>query len=116
MKYIPLWGGALLVSSGNSYASGQEVLSLPAGQLLGLIIAFIMLVHFKVGKTCKVISMTLSVFVVIFHWFIPRNYLPKLLGGSSLADFFIEGIYPPVIITGILIIVFSLLRKPKPKD
>ena len=109
-RKINLLGVLILITPSTSYASGQEVIFLPIGQLIGLFIAFVLLSYFIENRLLKIFIISLSVLVVFLIWFVPRSWLPPLFGGSGLVDVLIHGAFPPIIIT-IVAVAFYFLNK-----
>ncbi len=80
------------------YASNQELIFFPIGQMSALILAIavsIILIRRWLGG---VIAMVVTLSVCVAAWFIPGCYFPEILKGSETGYFF-EGFVPPTVVT-----------------
>lgn len=79
------------------HAHGQQVIFVPIGQIIALVIVAMIAVWAVRGVTARVAVVAFAVCIGVLTWVVPNGYLPWWALATSEASF-LTGLLPPVAI------------------
>jgi hypothetical protein len=93
-------------------AHGGEVLFLPLGQVVAVVLAVILL--WPLGRVVPLFALFFAVGIALSLWLIPWSSFPQPLRGIT-GQFFV-GFVPPLAVVGLIIFVFRSFSCRNKKD
>ena len=90
-------GVMLLLAQSTAYAHGEQIIFMPIGQVMALVLVAMIAVWAVRGIGARVAVVACAVGVGVLPWILPNAYLPWWALGTVEASF-LTGLLPPVVI------------------
>jgi hypothetical protein len=93
----------LLAAAGPAAAHGEEIVFMPAGNLVALVVVFITALRVKAHWAWRALAVVLGVLAGLPPYFATNEYVPYWVASSGVA-WFVVGFAPPLALSGLLLV------------
>ena len=97
-----LAAAVLLTAAAPAAAHGEEIVLMPAGNLVALAVVFVVALRVKDHWAWRALAVILAVLVALPPYFATNEYVPYWVAFSGVA-WFVVGLAPPLALSGLLL-------------
>ena len=101
----------LALSPSAAFAHGQQVLALPVGQAVALVVVITAACVLRISGILRAVLVVLAISAMVLTWFVPDPV--SLIGGrfEDSGPWFIVGLVPPLVVVGLMLVALVYKRK-----